>query len=161
VTATLSVHIEAPVESVFDFFRDPGNWRDAGLGVVFRNVHVNGEGVGTFYTWTARVAGVPVEGFNVFTEFLPNRRITDRSSLSFEGTWTYDFAPEGTGTRVTLRNRSGGLWRLPLLERVMDALAVSGHRPVLATLKARLEADAERVPAGTRPQDMANQDGGV
>jgi hypothetical protein len=143
VTATLSAHIDAPVEVVFDFFRDPGNWQEAGRGVTFRDVHVTPEGTGTFYAWSARLAGVPVEGFDVFTEFVPNRRITDRSSLSLEGTWTYTFAPEGTGTRLTLQNRSGGLWRLPLVERVVDALAVSGHRPVLATLKARVEALAE------------------
>ena len=93
---------------------------------------------------------MPVEGFDVFTEFVPNKRITDRSSLSLEGTWTYTFAVEGTGTRVTLQNRSGGLWRLPLLEWLVDALAVAGHRPVLATLKAKLETDAEPAPAGCR-----------
>lgn len=104
------------------------------------------EGTGTFYTWTTRVAGVPVQGFDVFTEFVPNRRITDRSSLALEGTWTYTFAPEGAGTRLTLRNRSAGLWRLPLVERLVDALAVAGHRPVLAELKARVE--ARPAPAG-------------
>jgi hypothetical protein len=148
MTATLSVHIDAPVEAVFDFFRDPGNWQDAGRGVTFHDVHVTREGTGTFYAWSARLAGVPVEGFDVFTEFVPNQRMTDRSSLSLEGTWTYTFAPEGAGTRVTLQNQARGPWRLPLLERVVDALAVAGHRPVLATLKARLEADAEPAPAG-------------
>lgn len=142
MTATLSEHIDAPVETVFDFFRDPGNWQAAGRGVAFRDVHLTAEGTGTFYTWATRLAGVPVEGFDVFTEFLPNERITDRSSLALEGTWTYAFAPEGTGTRVTLRNRSGGPWRLPLLEQLVDALAVAGHRPVLARVKARLEAGA-------------------
>ena len=148
MTATLSVHIDVPVETVFDFFRDPGNWRDADRSVTFRDVHVTREGTGTFYAWGTRVAGVPVEGFDVFTEFVPNQRITDRSSLSLEGTWTYTFAPEGTGTRVSLQNRAAGPWRLPLLERVVDALAAGGHRPVLATLKAKLESDAEPVPAG-------------
>jgi hypothetical protein len=147
VTATLDVHIEAPVEAVFEFFRDPSNWQEAGRGVAFCDVHVAREGTGTFYTWHTRVAGVPVEGFNVFTEFDPNRRIVDRSSLSLEGTWTYSFAPEGTGTRVSLQNRSGRLWRLPLLERIVDGLAVAGHRPVLAMLKAKLEGGAE--PEGT------------
>ncbi len=144
MTATLSVYVDAPVEEVFGFFRDPGNWQGAGGGVVFRDVHLTPEGTGTFYTWTTRMAGVPVEGFDVFTEFVPDQRITDRSSLSLEGTWTYTFTPEATGTRLTLRNRATGLWRLPLLERLVDALAVAGHRPVLARLKAKLEAERVR-----------------
>ena len=80
MTATLSVHIDAPVERVFDLFRDPGKWQDAGRGIVFRDVNRTREGTGTYYAWSTRVAGVPVEGFDVFTEFVPNQRITDRSS---------------------------------------------------------------------------------
>jgi hypothetical protein len=140
VTATSSVYVDAPVEAVFDFFRDPGNWQDAQRGITFCEVHLTEEGTGSFYTWRARVAGVTVEGFDVFTEFVPNQHITDRSSLAFEGTWTYSFTAEGSGTRVTLQNQARGLWRLPVLERVVDALAVAGHRPVLTALRAKLEA---------------------
>ncbi len=139
MTATLSVHIEAPVTAVFDLFRDPANWQDMAEGIVFTSVHVTREGLGTHYQWRSRIVGVPVEGFGVFTEFVPGRRITDTSSLSLEGTWIYAFEPEGSGTRLTLRNQVRGLWRLPPLQALVDRIAVKSHERVLARLKNRLE----------------------
>ena len=43
-------------------------------------------GLGTTYEWVAKVAGLSIGGSNVFTEFVPNRSITDRCSRAFEGT---------------------------------------------------------------------------
>ena len=144
MTATLSVHIDAPIAAVFAQFRDPRTWQQVRPDVRFSDVHVAPDGIGTFYRWRTTVAGVPIEGFDVFTEFVPNERIVDRSSLSIEGTWTFTFASEGAGTRVRLQNRAGRLWRLPLIERLVDAVAVAGHRPVLAMVKAKLEDRDER-----------------
>ncbi len=136
-----SIHIEAPVGRVFDVFRDPGNWRGfAPAEIEFTEVTLTQEGVGTHYTWTARVAGFAMEGFNVFTEFVPNERITDRSSSSLEGTWTYLFEPDGSGTKLTVENRVGRVWRIPPVERLLDRLTGKTHAPRLARLKATLEA---------------------
>jgi hypothetical protein len=96
-----SIHVEAPVEKVFGFFRDPGNWRSLQPeGVEFKDVRLTREGLGTHYRWAAKIAGFSIEGFDVFTEFIPNQRITDRSSSSLEGTWTYLFEPDGTGNEA-------------------------------------------------------------
>lgn len=70
-------------------------------------------GLGTHYSWAAKIAGVSIERFNVFTEFIPNRRITDRSSSSLEGTWTYSFEPDGSGTKLTVENQVCSFRRLP------------------------------------------------
>jgi hypothetical protein len=80
MTYRQSIHIEAPVTKVFDFFRDPNNWASLEpAGVQFKDVRLTEEGLGTHYSWTAKIAGVPIEGFNVFTGFVPNRLITDAS----------------------------------------------------------------------------------
>ncbi len=140
MTFKRSVHIEAPVEKVFDFFRDPRNWQGIEeLGVVFKDVRLTDEGVGTSYSWIARVAGLRIEGSNVFTEFLPNKRIVDRSSWSFEGIWTYSFEPEGSGTKMTIENSQVSFWRIPPLGWLMDYIA-KGHEPVIYRLKAVMEA---------------------
>lgn len=140
MTYRQSIHIEAPVANVFDFFKDPNNWREMEPEqVTFKDVRVTREGTGTHYSWAAKIAGLPVEGFDVFTEFIPNQRITDRSSSSLEGTWTYLFEPDGSGTRLTVENRVRSLWRILPLERLLDWLAAKTHEPRFARLTAMLE----------------------
>jgi hypothetical protein len=135
-----SFHIEAPVATVFDFFSDPGRWASLEPeGVQFRDVRRTEEGVGTHYLWSARIAGLSIEGFNVFTEHVPDRLITDRSSNGLEGTWTYVFEPDGSGTRITVTNRVGPLWRLPVVEQLLDRVTARTHGPRFARLKAVLE----------------------
>jgi hypothetical protein len=135
-----SIHVEAPVEKVFDFFRDPGNWHSTEPeGIEFKDVRLTQEGIGTHYSWSAKFAGFSLEGFDVFTEFIPNQRITDRSSSSLEGTWTYLFEPDGSGTMLTVENRVRSFWRIPPLERLLEWAAAKTHEPRFARLKEALE----------------------
>ncbi len=140
MTYEQSFHVDAPVTKVFDFFRDPSNWAELEPeGVQFKDVRLTEEGLGTHYSWAAKIAGVSIEGFNVFTEFVPDRHITDWSSSSLEGTWTYSFEPEGSGTKLTVENRGRSFWRLPPLERLLDRVAAKTHEPRFARLKTMLE----------------------
>ncbi len=134
-----SIHIDAPVEKVFAFLSDPANWKDIGrTGVVITEVHLNDHGVGTSYSWEARILGLPIRGTNTFTEFAPNERITDESTLALEGTWRYSFEPEGAGMRLTFENLPSSFMRLPLLNK-LDELMASGHKKVMYDLKERME----------------------
>lgn len=141
MTFKYSILIEAPVEQVFGFFRDPGNWYElAGKGSpALYDIQLSDAGVGTSYRWAARLAFFKLEGANRFTRFIPNDLIRDESSCSIEGTWTYRFEPEGTGTRVTIENEQTSFWRVPPLRQLMEYLAGQGHKPMLAALKARFE----------------------
>ena len=89
------IHVEAPVEKVFDFWKDPRKqWTLApDKRITLTEVNVTDEGVGMYYNWRAHIAGITVEGFDVFTEFVLNQRITDKSSRAFDGTWTFTFEP--------------------------------------------------------------------
>ena len=137
MTVRHSIHIEAPLEKVFDFFKDPRNWQDtAPDGITYKDVNLVPGGVGTSYTWVARVGGMPVEGSDVFTEVVPNERITDESSRAFEGTWVYSFEKEGSGMRLTMEHHPRSVWRVPPLDRVGDG----HHERVLHALKDRMEA---------------------
>ena len=70
-----------------------------------RPAHVAPEGLGTFHVWSLKpLPGVRFECFGVFTEFVPNKRIVDKWSMALEGTETYTFDTEGSGTRVTLEH---------------------------------------------------------
>ena len=118
MAAKQSFYIDAPVETVFEYFKDPELTRDAArydLGEVKKTK----DGVGTHYTWSWKVAGLRVEGFEVLTEVVPNEHITERSSMA-QMRWDYDFAPEGGGTRLTMTADPHSIWRLPPLNKLFD-----------------------------------------
>jgi uncharacterized protein YndB with AHSA1/START domain len=145
VTYRRSLHIEAPVETVFDLFADPRNFREvAPEGIDYTAVHRTAEGLGTHYTWSAKLAGLTMEGLDVFTEFVPNQRIVDWSSSALEGTWTYTFQPDGSGTRLTVENRTRSLWGAGPWVALLDRLTARTHDPVFEQLKTSLEAQASR-----------------
>lgn len=135
-----SMFLEAPVSKVFDFFRDPSNFAQAAPGKIeFTEVVVTKDGVGTRYDWATTVAGIRVRGSDTYTEFVPDRVITDRASNALEGTWRYTFEPEGSGTRLNVENRSRSIWDIPPLRQLLDLAAAKGHRPRFERIKAMLE----------------------
>lgn len=141
---TRAIHLDAPIEEVFEFFKNPSNWQQlAHNGIVYKNVILTREGVGTTYEWVAKLAGVSISGFNVFTEFVPNMRITDRCSRAFEGTWTYTFQPDGSGTKLTCENRNASFWRFAPLSWLLDWATAKTHDPVMAELQARMATRAQ------------------
>ncbi len=137
-----SIHIEAPVETVFDWFKDPRNWHTVTPAepVQQSQAHVPEEGLGTFHVGAIRLFAVQVEFFGVFTEFIPNERIVDKMSLPFEGTWTYTFDREGPGTRVTMQRHPRSFWRLWPLDKLVDLVEGPGTQHWLAKVKEHMEA---------------------
>ena len=135
-----SFHIAAPVPSVFAFFRDPRNFTAvAPAEIAFSDFVLTERGVGTSYQWETTIAGVRLRGSDVYTEFVPDQRITDRSSSALEGTWTYTFEPDGSGTRLSVENCSRSVWNLPPLRQLLDLVAARTHRPRFQQMKATLE----------------------
>lgn len=112
------------------------------------------EGVGTYFGWTMRLFGLPIEGFDVFTEFVPNKRITDRSSLGLAGTWTYTFEPEGLGTRFTMWRHPASMRVLRPVDLLFDRYRASITHQMLGKLKAEMEKGspcrAQRLPSAQR-----------
>ena len=138
MSAEYSIYIEAPVETVFDFLKDPRKQMSVMRGRL-TDVKMTKEGVGTYFSWTMTLFGLPVKGFDVFTEFVPNQRITDRSSFEPAGTWTYTFESEGSGTRLTMWRHPASFWALRPIDRLLDLYRASLTRPLLAKVKAELE----------------------
>lgn len=135
-----SFFIGVPVSKVFDFFRDPSNFAGAVSGKIeFTDVVLTEDGLGTYYSWSTTVAGIRLKGSDAYTEFVSDSLITDRSSNTLEGTWTYTFEPEGTGTRLTVENRSRGVWNVPPVRQLLDLAAAKTHRPRFERIKAMLE----------------------
>ena len=136
-----SIHIEAPVEKVFDFFKDPRNMQGVlATPFVVKDVKLTEEGVGTYYSWATKIPGLRFEGFDVYTEFVPNERITDRTSSGISGDWTFSFEPEDSGMRLTAETYHRSFWRLPLLRELVEW----GQGPIagrfLSAVKTKMEA---------------------
>ena len=145
-----SVYIEAPVEKVFDFWRDPRRPNalapDDRVRIV--DVKVTDGGVGTYYGSVMTMFGRTFETGTVYSEVVPNELIVDKSSMDLHGSWRYEFAPEGTGTRLTMQGEPRGLWRLPGVLWLVGRVMGPRHEQVLARLKETLEETAQ--PVGSR-----------
>jgi len=100
MAAKMSYYIDAPVESVFDFFKDPSNQVDSPpfSDMKVHDAKMTKEGVGTHYSWSVKMAGVPVKGFEIFTDFCP-------TSTSPRGPRTRWWAPGSTGSNQRDRAR--------------------------------------------------------
>lgn len=157
----MSYYIDAPVESVFDFFKDPSNQVDSPpfSDMEVHDAKMTKEGVGTYYSWSVKMFGIPVEGFEVVTDFEPNKHMTEKSSNAMVGTWEYTFEPEGSGTRLTMEHRQRSLWALPPLRNLMDYAMPRLSRSFMAAVKAELESETtvprQRKPAATKPRKPA------
>lgn len=79
---------------------------------------------GTVYEWTFRLAGVPLHGVMVITEYVPDERLSLRNFGALESTATMLFEPKDGGTRVTVRVRSR--LRVPLVGRFVDGMLRRG-----------------------------------
>jgi hypothetical protein len=139
-TMKRSIHIEAPVEKVFDFVKDPRNVPEGvTVPMEVKDVKLTDEGVGSYYSWVIRIAGLPVEGFDVYTEFVPNQRITDRSSFSMTRDFVISFEPEGSGMKLTMETGHGSFWRFPPFRQLVDLGQSMISERFMSALKTQME----------------------
>jgi uncharacterized protein YndB with AHSA1/START domain len=136
-----SIHVEAPVEKVFDIVKDPSYVPEgATMPFAITDVNLTDKGVGTYYRWASKTPVLRWEGFDVYTEFVPNQRITDRSSSSMAGDITISFEPEGSGTKVTMESHARSFWRFPPLRQLTDLVKGMTAERYLPAMKAEMEA---------------------
>ena len=129
------------MEKVFDFFKDPTKMQGVNATpFAIKDVKLTEEGVGTYFTWASKTPGLRFEGFDVYTEFIPNQRITDRTSSGLSGDWTFSFEPEGSGMQLTAEIHHRSFWRIPPLRELVEW----GQGPMagrfLSAVKAKMEA---------------------
>lgn len=138
-----SIHIEAPVKTVFDSFFDPKTFELMEFTTKLDDMKVTKERDGTYLSWHMQIAGRPVvRGFDVYTDVVPGKHITDRSSNAMVGTWEMDFEPEGSGTRLTMEHHWQSFWRVPPLRNLMDLGSARLTDSFMGRLKDTLETAA-------------------
>lgn len=150
-----SIYVDAPVETVFDYMVNL-KWRDVALMDVY-DVKLTKDGVGTNFSWGFKVAGLRFEGFDVFTDVVPNESITERSAGVMPMTSIDTVEKEGTGTRLTTEMHPEGLWRLPPLNRLLEfGMSRMGDR-MMPRFKKDIEETAKKQQKATagRPRKTA------
>ncbi len=96
--------------------------------------------MGSYYGWVTEIPALRMEGFDVYTEFVPNQRIIDRCSWPFIGDMTISFEPEGSGTKLTMESRARSFWRFPPLRQLADLFKNMSNKRLLSAVKADMEA---------------------
>ncbi len=144
------VHIDAPVERVFDYVKVPEHFLAAMLAAEGKEpgdatAHLTkvslttDGGVGSTYEAVFHVFFITMHVVGTRTEYVPNERIVDRMSTGV--TWTYTTAPDETGTLLSLACEVSS--KVPLVDKVEDALFWKGDRDLdkyLAAYKHAIEA---------------------
>jgi uncharacterized membrane protein len=125
-----SVTVDAPVERVFAYLKDPMSnleWLPGMMEVT----KVSGEGVGARFRWVYKMAGIALEGESTALEFVPNQRFVTESKSGIVSTWTWDFAPQNGGTRIDLM--VDHIAPIPVLGKLAEGLVVRQNERVLDT----------------------------
>jgi hypothetical protein len=144
-THSASVHIEVPVERVFEYVTDPVHFYEAmpkkmrpGQGL--RAKHMTPEGVGSTYEWvTGHIGGFELVGVLTREEYAVNERIVDKSSTGPQ--WTWAVQPDGEGTRLALTFEYST--KIPGIDKLIDLIAWRGDadlEAMLATVQEKVEA---------------------
>lgn len=101
-----SIHIDAPVEKVFDFVKEPANFIAAfpekdRAHMALIETDMKPEGVGSTYRIMGRMLLLfHMEWTITRKQFVPNELIVDAAQVG--GVWTYTFETDGDGTMLSL-----------------------------------------------------------
>lgn len=134
-THTRSIHVDAPVETVFDHVKDPhsfyavmsefpGSRLVGHIKAELTDVSLTPDG-GLGSTWSFNGALFIFHYDATFTreEYVPNERIVDRNADA--GTsWTFTVEPDETGTTLGMSFTMSS--KVPLLDKVEDRLSWDG-----------------------------------
>lgn len=119
---TRSIHIDAPVKRVFAYVKDPHHFLEAfpeddRRHMALAEVNLTPEGVGSTFRMMGRMFLLfHMEWVLTREEYVPNERIVDHANLG--GVWTYLFAPDETGTTLTIS--FGWSSKVPFVGELMD-----------------------------------------
>lgn len=121
-----SIHIDAPVDKVWEFLDDPHNWPTFMTGLSGPDKIIGDKGVGMQAEWTTLLAGMHLHITSRVAELSrdPNGGAHLRGDLSgsTSGWQTWDLKPENGGTLVAMEEE----YTVPgsLLGKVADRLVI-------------------------------------
>jgi uncharacterized membrane protein len=93
--------INAPLEKVFSYISNPLNQLEW-LPSISSVRDVSGEGKGQTFSWTYKMAGLPLKGKTETVEYVANKKIGLKTAGGVKSTWNWQFSGAGNKTEIDL-----------------------------------------------------------
>lgn len=147
IRETHSIYIDAPVEKVYGYWTDPGNWSEIAPSwahVKNTNIKRTAKLAGTtFDSYGKMMPGLPAMKYSVeFLDAEPNRRLVMRSGgPSGKATMTalFESVDSGTVLTTTEEREETAVERVPLLGRLAAPVVGQLDTIWMHGLKAKME----------------------
>jgi uncharacterized membrane protein len=136
-----TIFINAPVEKVFAYVEDPSNLPEVWPSMVeVKNITSDADGKKK-YDWTYKMAGVNIKGYSETLEYEANKRIVVYNPKGIESKFTWDYIPEGDGTRINVEVEYN--IPLPVLGKLAESIIVKQNEKEAETLLANVKSKME------------------
>lgn len=135
-----SITINVSVEKVFAYLDNPVGQVEW-LPSMEEVKDVTGQGVGSHFRWTYRMAGVRFEGESTVTEHIPDERMVVQSKGGIVSTWTWTFEPHDGGTKLNLVIEY--TVPVPVLGKIAEALVLKQNEREADLAMANIKAKSE------------------
>ena len=97
------IHIDAPVEKVFEFANKPENMPEIWPSMIkVDNIEKLSSG-GNEYDWDYKMAGMPFHGHTYTTEFEPNKHVVAENKTGIPSKFVWDYRAHNGGTQLDLQ----------------------------------------------------------
>ena len=135
------IHIDAPVDEVFDFVTAPENMPEVWPSMIkTENIEPSATG-GQDFDWEYKMAGMPFHGHSETLEFVPNKHVVIENKEGIPSKFIWDYSPDNGGTRLDLE----AAYEIPvpilgkLAEKVVRRINENEADAMLANIKAAVE----------------------
>jgi uncharacterized membrane protein len=132
--------VNAPVAKVFSYISNPTNQLEW-LPSITNVRDVNGEGTGQTFSWTYKMAGLPLKGKTETVDYSENKRIGLKTTGGVRSTWNWAFSGAGDKTEIELTIEY--TVPVPVLGKLAEKLVTrqNGREATLAmaNIKSRME----------------------
>lgn len=142
VTVKKQIHIDAPVEKVFEFTMMPRKMLEIWPNMIkVENITRSGA-EGAEFDWEYKMAGMTFHGHSATVEMEPNKHSVDKTTGGIPSTMTWDFQAENGGTHLDLEVAYEV--PLPLLGRLAEKVIVKMNENEIETVLANIKAATEQ-----------------
>ena len=135
------IHIDAPVEKVFEFATKPENLPEFWPSLIKVDNVEHSPTKGHNYDWQYKMAGMRFSGHTETTEFVPNEHVVAESKEGIRNKFTWDYRAKNGGTDLEVVAEY--TVPVPLLgklaEKVILRINENEADVMLANLKAAVE----------------------